>query len=309
VKRGAAGLFELRNPLATASTMWGNSKNASVGLLGSGFFRNAIGPFLVGSFTTLFIPIIVMANLEHDGSLWSSGSLMLKDPLGFYGAWFTLPSKAAVQILLAWSLFQLALMKLVPGRTFRGPVTPAGNVPVYTANGFQCFVITVLSYLVAVHYFHLFNPSIVVDNFKDLVAGLNIFALGFCGFLLLKGLWFPSSTDCGSNGNVVMDYYWGTELYPRILGWDVKLFTNCRFGMMAWAVLPLVFAAKQQEQYGQVSPALMTNIALQLIYCCKVRRRRERRIARGGCGLWYCRRRKDEASAGMSSSRRLTALR
>lgn len=29
----------------------------------------------------------------------------------------------------------------------------------------------------------------------------------------------------------------GTELYPRIFGFDVKVFTNCRFGMMYWALV------------------------------------------------------------------------
>ena len=48
------------------------------------------------------------------------------------------------------------------------------------------------------------------------------------------------------------------------------MFTNCRFGMMAWAILPLAFAAKSQQLHGHVSPALMVNIALQLIYCSKV---------------------------------------
>ena len=48
----------------------------------------------------------------------------------------------------------------------------------------------------------------------------NIFALFFCIFLTVKGLYFPSSSDSGTTGNIVGDFYWGTELYPRILGWD-----------------------------------------------------------------------------------------
>ena len=40
----------------------------------------------------------------------------------------------------------------------------------------------------------------------------------------------------------IFDIFWGTELYPRFghalwdIGWDVKLFTNCRFGMMYWGL-------------------------------------------------------------------------
>jgi hypothetical protein len=42
-------------------------------------------------------------------------------------------------------------------------------------------------------------------------------------------------------------YYWGTELYPRIFGFDVKVFTNCRFGMMIWAVLVYIDALKSDR--------------------------------------------------------------
>ena len=51
---------------------------------------------------------------------------------------------------------------------------------------------------------------------------LNAFALLFCAFLCIKGLYFPSTKDSGSSGNVVVDFYWGTELYPRV--WGVYVF-------------------------------------------------------------------------------------
>lgn len=36
------------------------------------------------------------------------------------------------------------------------------------------------------------------------------------------------------------------ELYPRIgKSFDIKVFTNCRFGMMSWAVLSLTYCIKQ----------------------------------------------------------------
>ncbi|RYR63898.1 hypothetical protein Ahy_A04g021646 isoform D [Arachis hypogaea] len=56
----------------------------------------------------------------------------------------------------------------------------------------------------------------------------------------------PSSTDSGSSGNIIIDFYWGMELYPRIgEHFDIKVFTNCRFGMMSWAVLALTYCIKQ----------------------------------------------------------------
>ena len=38
----------------------------------------------------------------------------------------------------------------------------------------------------------------------------------------------------------------GMELYPRIGRYfDIKTFTNCRFGMMSWPLLALTYAIKQ----------------------------------------------------------------
>ena len=99
---------------------------------------------------------------------------------------------------------------------------------------------------------------------------MNVFALLFCAMLLIKGHVAPSSTDSGSNGSVVMDYYWGMELYPRILGWDVKMFTNCRAGMMFWAVGILCFAHKNMQLHGgTLQLGMAVNVALQLIYITK----------------------------------------
>ena len=71
-----------------------------------------------------------------------------------------------------------------------------------------------------------FEPTIVYDNFAGIIGALNVFSLAFCLFLYGKGRFFPSGPDSSLSGNFIFDYYWGTELYPRVLGWDVKQFTN-----------------------------------------------------------------------------------
>ncbi|KAK8608026.1 hypothetical protein V6N13_023462 [Hibiscus sabdariffa] len=41
-------------------------------------------------------------------------------------------------------------------------------------------------------------------------------------------------------------FYWGMELYRRIgKSFDIKVFMNCRFGMMSWAVLAITYCIKQ----------------------------------------------------------------
>lgn len=174
----------------------------------------------------------------------------------------------AWKIICIFSAFELLLMRVVPGKAFKGPVTPEGNVPVYKANGVACYFITLLTFYLTAFKFQLFSPTIIYDNLGGILGALSIFSLFFCMFLYLKGRYAPSTTDCGTTGNVIFDFYWGTELYPRILGWDLKMFTNCRFGLMSWGLLLIAYAAKQHELYG-LSDAMLVSVALQLIYITK----------------------------------------
>jgi 7-dehydrocholesterol reductase len=88
--------------------------------------------------------------------------------------------------------------------------------------------------------------------------------------LLIKSYVAPTNSDVVSSGNIVADYYVGRELHPRIFGWDVKQFTNCRFGMIYWAVGILCYAHKNIElNDGIIQLGMAVNVALQLIYISK----------------------------------------
>lgn len=174
----------------------------------------------------------------------------------------------AWKIIGSFMVFELILMRIVPGAVFKATVTPSGHVPIYTANGFQCYLITLFS-LFACAYTGFFNPADVYDNMGKILSSLNIFAIMFCTMLTFKGLYFPSTKDSGSNGNVIIDFFWGTELYPRILGWDIKQFTNCRFGMMFWNVALFCYAFKQYQIYGFVSSSMLVSVAVQTVYIAK----------------------------------------
>ena len=177
-------------------------------------------------------------------------------------------TSSAWAIIAVFAAVELLLMRVLPGKPFHGPVTANGNVPVYKANGVLAFATTLALFLLAAYPLHLFSPTIVYDHFGGILGALNVFSLVFCLLLYLKGRHRPSSSDHGTSGNPVFDYYWGTELYPRILGWDVKMFTNCRFGMMAWPLILISFAAKQAELHG-LSDSMMVAVGLQLVYIAK----------------------------------------
>ena len=226
-------------------------------------------------FITLCPPTVFILWYIHTalgGSFQTYWQLVME--LGFFNTLYVIGKPVFFGSPLAWKIiaiyatFQLLLMRIVPGKPFLGPVTPMGNIPLYKNNGLACFLITIASFWLGGYVFNFFSPAILYDQLGYIFGALNLFSLFFCLFLYFKGLVAPSSTDSGTSGNPLFDYYWGTELYPRVFGWDLKQFTNCRFGMMAWPLLLLSYASKQHELYG-LSDSMMVAVALQLIYVAK----------------------------------------
>lgn len=177
-------------------------------------------------------------------------------------------SSVAWTILAVFAFVELLFMKMIPGQKYNGPITPKGNIPTYKANGVLSYFLTLFLFCFASFQLKLFSPTIIYDHFGEILGALNIFSLVFCVFLYFKGRFAPSSSDSGISGNPIFDFYWGTELYPRIFGWDVKMFTNCRFGVMSWALIIISFAAKQKQLYG-LSDSMVVALALQLLYLTK----------------------------------------
>src|SRR5207249_338142 len=68
------------------------------------------------------------------------------------------PSLAAAEILGVWFVLQLALLKLLPGKTHLGPFTPMGNRPAYKMNGVLAFLLTHAILYVAAYPLGLFSP-------------------------------------------------------------------------------------------------------------------------------------------------------
>lgn len=183
----------------------------------------------------------------------------------------------AWKIFFTYVIFELLLQRFMPGKTFvaHGAITVSGHVPVYKANGVQSYIFSILVILFLRYdyvYLHLidFDPACVYYNMGKLLSCSNIFALALCTLLTIKGLTYPSTKESGTNGNLIIDFFWGTDLYPNILGWDVKQFTNCRFGMMFWQIGILCYAMAQFDKLnGELSSAMVVSVLLQTIYIAK----------------------------------------
>jgi len=156
-----------------------------------------------------------------------------------------------------------------PGPSKSGPVTATGHVPTYADNGLaHCFLFSAIWAGGAM--LGWYDAGALYDLFGPIVGALNAFGLSFCAFLYVKGLNFPCTNDAGSSGGgPVFDYYWGTELYPRLMGVDVKKFVNCRFSMTFWQLAGVSYACKSRDLHGAWDPGLVLSALSQYLYLVK----------------------------------------
>lgn len=234
--------------------------------------RNNLGPLLLILLCPPFVMLMWYTNTVLGGSLSALWDLMLQQGIfqTIYSIWkpFFFGSSTAWIIISSFIVFELVLMRFLPGKTWEGPISPKGNVPIYKANGVLAFITTMAVFCIASFGLNLFSASILYDNLGGIFGALNLFSLLFCVFLYVKGRFYPSSSDAGAGNNFLFDYYWGTELYPKVFGLHLKKFITCRFGMMSWGLMLLSYGAKQTELSG-LSNAMLISVALQFIYIAK----------------------------------------
>lgn len=272
VRRERAALDNGRSESAKTCSVV--TKTKSCGAVRQCLFRTLVPLFLM-FFSPNLVVLLWYTAAKCRGSFFVLFDRLTSDGIyeGVTKIWLDIhiASPLSVAIIVGYLLWALVLMIVVPGPQSQGPVTPNGNVPIYKDNGFTCYVITMVAFWMVAIGLKLVTPysvTIVYDHFDECLGTLTVFSHVLCFFLHLKGLVMPSTSDCGTSGNVVFDYYWGTELYPRVFGVDIKVFTNCRFGMTVWALLVCVFALKNYELYGFVDGPWVS-AALQLIYFTK----------------------------------------
>ena len=275
-RRGAAG------------DVWGGESFASPF---ERLLRLTVGPLWLMLVTPVLVNVAALCALRHDAS-WErlfahygggggggGGGLAGIRIAELVRDAFPAPPAHLARLVAGFVLFELALLVLLPGGTFEGAVAPSGFVPRFRRNGAAAFILTVLAFLAFSRgEAPLFAPEVVYDNLLPLMTLLNLGALALAAALFAKGVLRPSTPDHGHGaavaaaplGGLPFRLYWGEELYPSVLGVDLKQLFISRVGMMGWAVFTLSLAAAAlRARAGEAAPALFASAALNLLYVTK----------------------------------------
>lgn len=239
------------------------------------FWSEAIFPLCLCILCPFFIRSIVFISDHCHGSMMEFFSRLLFDPTlslkfvlkqFFYFQWHW-PSAL---IMLGFLAYSIVMTMLLPGVDYAGPITDTGHVPIYRNNGFIYYLVSLVTFAfvsVLLKFFDL-SPTYVYDHWEQFLSTVNTFAFILCFLVMLKGKYTPSTADHRSSSNWIIDFYRGVELYPRVFGIDIKLITNCRYGMLSWALLSVIFCMKTFELHGYTDSALVTCV-LTLVYLTK----------------------------------------
>src|SRR5438128_2403505 len=161
--------------------------------------RTTILPAALLVLTPPLTGLIWYTNAHLDGSVASLadwiGSAGIGEVLARVWGPIVLGSPTAWTMIAVLAAAELAFMRVLPGRRCEGSLTPAGNIPVYKANGFAAFVLTVSLFIGCSFGLGLFSPTIIFDHFGELIGALNITGIALCLGLYHKGRCPPPRPD------------------------------------------------------------------------------------------------------------------
>lgn len=230
--------------------------------------RTLLGPVALLVAAPVFVNVAALAAKGYDSDIVAVLSAALADSPTFLSEAFPLPSFQVICAVASFVLFQLALFVLVPGQLFPGVRAPSGFVPQFKRNGVPAFAVTGAAFVLC-HTYHVFPGEFIYDNLMQIMTLLNISAIAFALLLFIKGIYAPSTPDHGSSEFFPFRIYWGEELYPSIMGVDLKHFVICRIGMMSWWLFTISFMLASIRRHGALTPSTAASAFLNVLYVLK----------------------------------------
>lgn len=178
------------------------------------------------------------------------------------------PNLTGAIIFAIFMIYGFLSIKLSKKR-FTGPTNVDGVTPEYAANGFEFWTISVfLTTLLAAVFPSA--PKIFSENFIPFIMVANIFGLLFVSYLYIrgKGTYHDKENDERERSSTLFKFLRGLEFHPKLFGVDIKQWTNCRYGMISWQIIILLFMYYYFQKNG-FNNAIFVTVLLQSIYIGK----------------------------------------
>ncbi|XP_029589418.1 delta(14)-sterol reductase LBR isoform X2 [Salmo trutta] len=222
-------------------------------------FGGRLGVFCM----TLLLPATVLGLMvvcsQEDASLMSSPPLPALDSL-----W----DLQVFGMVVLWLLFQALLYVLPVGKVVEGMPLKNGERLKYRMNTLYAFVLTVAALGAAVH--HKIDLGYIHSHFLQLAVSSLLCSVLLSVYLYVRSRWATQDllAPGGNSGSVIYDFFMGSELNPRIKGFDLKYFCELRPGLIGWLVInaAMALAEMQLHHLDYPSPAMILVNCFHLLY-------------------------------------------
>uniref|UniRef100_A0A8C7QWH2 Delta(14)-sterol reductase LBR n=1 Tax=Oncorhynchus mykiss TaxID=8022 RepID=A0A8C7QWH2_ONCMY len=222
-------------------------------------FGGRLGVFCM----TLLLPATVLGLMvvcsQEDASLMSAPPLPALDSL-----W----DLQVFGMVVLWLLFQALLYMLPVGKVVEGMPLKNGGRLKYRMNTLYAFVLTVAALGAAVH--HKIDLSYIHSHFLQLAVSSLFCSVLLSVYLYVRSRWATQDllAPGGNSGSVIYDFFMGSELNPRIKGFDLKYFCELRPGLIGWLVInaAMALAEMQLHHLDYPSPAMILVNCFHLLY-------------------------------------------
>ncbi|KAL0967485.1 hypothetical protein UPYG_G00252850 [Umbra pygmaea] len=222
-------------------------------------FGGTLGVFCL----MLLLPATVLGLILICGQ--EDASLMSSPPLpALHSMWDT----KAFGIVVLWFLFQAVLYMLPVGKVVEGMPLKSGERLKYRMNTLHAFVLTVAALAGLVH--QEVDLGYIHSHFLQLAVSSLLLSALLSVYLYVRSRWASQDhlSPGGNSGSLIYDFFMGSELNPRIKGFDLKYFCELRPGLIGWLVINAAMALAEMELHSldYPSPAMILVNMFQILY-------------------------------------------
>ncbi|XP_013389229.1 lamin-B receptor-like [Lingula anatina] len=170
-------------------------------------------------------------------------------------------------IVLGWFLFQVVLAALPVGRVISGLPVRGSQKLKYRCNGSIALVLSLVAMAVGHAYFKV-NLAVVHTLWLQLISAATVLSLVLSVVLYIQARKAkPSAVAPEATGNILVDFWVGRELNPRIRTFDWKLFM-IRFAYLSMLAVDVIFLVEAYTgKSGMSNYPFLLVAGVQVLHC------------------------------------------